>query len=506
MPLAEFENFYRKYLKLDSNDFSAFMEAAKSRLPSTLRITPSPHSLRIREKLATFPFLKKVPFLTDVYTFDLKGGHPREFTDFIVAQTDIGNIQRQEVVSLLPHLFLQVEGSHYVLETCAAPGSKTKNILESITDGLLISNEKSAPRVNVLVSESMKKAVPGFIIANMDACHFPNLSIKFDRICCDVPCSSDGTCRKNPAILPKWNIKDSIGLSSVQHRILRRSLDGLKEGGRLVYSTCSMNPIEDEWVVQKAMEGREEFELVDDFEFVQFGDEDETKVRVRRGLSEFDYEGFEYSNEEMRKCFRVLPQDQETGGFFVAVIRRKGVSGLTSPEEKSAAASSASKPAGKSYKPRPTVFVEADEVTKEKISAKYAISAGNLRFVSFNSNFKKIFAISELCHAVLSENPKLKAAYAGISALAASDLEKGSLRAKAAFLAAAGVACDVELTVDEFKLFLADRDVPLEALSSRPSGLFTCSVDGLKFCGFAGGRNAFLYIDENHRKAYRQLY
>lgn len=237
MPIQEFVEFYQKHLNLDPADFQMFVDSVQSPLSSAFRITPTQHSSQIKNRLEKYNFLTKVQFLENVYTFDLKArknqennGEHSEFTEFLVAQTNIGNIQRQEIVSFLPHKFLQLEGSHHVLETCASPGSKTKNLLENIKDGVLISNEKSSSRVNILVSESMKKATPNFIITQMDAAHFPTLSFKFDRICCDVPCSSDGTCRKNPAIMPKWSVNDGIGLSSSQLRILKRSLELLKGG------------------------------------------------------------------------------------------------------------------------------------------------------------------------------------------------------------------------------------------------------------------------------------
>jgi 16S rRNA C967 or C1407 C5-methylase (RsmB/RsmF family) len=77
--------------------------------------------------------------------------------------------------------------------------------------------------------------------------------LEYDRVLCDVPCSGDGTLRKNPAIWKKWNPGQSLSLHKLQLRILVRGLELLKDGGRLVYSTCSFNPIEDEAVVSAAI-------------------------------------------------------------------------------------------------------------------------------------------------------------------------------------------------------------------------------------------------------------
>ena len=76
----------------------------------------------------------------------------------------------------------------------------------------------------------------------------------FDRIVCDVPCSSDAAIRKIPQKWEKWSTQDGASLHVLQARILFKGLQLLKVGGRLSYSTCSLNPIEDEAVVSEILE------------------------------------------------------------------------------------------------------------------------------------------------------------------------------------------------------------------------------------------------------------
>ena len=73
--------------------------------------------------------------------------------------------------------------------------------------------------------------------------------LEYDRILADVPCSGDGTLRKNPDVWITWKYKNTIALHSMQVRIAQRGLEMLKVGGKMVYSTCSMSPVEDEAVV-----------------------------------------------------------------------------------------------------------------------------------------------------------------------------------------------------------------------------------------------------------------
>lgn len=166
-----------------------------------------------------------------------------------------------------------------MLDCCAAPGSKTVQLLEAlhakaptstapaapIPSGFLIANDSDAKRCHMLVHQSLNRiGSPNCMITNLDASAIPAIKIPnpqngqtknlyFDRILCDVPCSGDGTTRKNPGVWKTWKPADGLGLHSLQLRILSRAIQMLKPGGRLCYSTCSYNPIENEAVVSAAL-------------------------------------------------------------------------------------------------------------------------------------------------------------------------------------------------------------------------------------------------------------
>lgn len=91
----------------------------------------------------------------------------------------------------------------------------------------------------------------------MPAFHIDGKRMKFDRVLCDVPCSGDGTLRKNPDIWLKWNQGHALNLHGIQYRIARRGAELLDVGGRLVYSTCSLNPIENEAVLHRLIKDAE---------------------------------------------------------------------------------------------------------------------------------------------------------------------------------------------------------------------------------------------------------
>ncbi|KAF9609560.1 hypothetical protein IFM89_016996 [Coptis chinensis] len=206
-----------------------------------------------------------------------------KFHEFLKQANEIGNITRQEAVSMVPPIFLDVRPDHFILDMCAAPGSKTFQLLEMIhqsTDsgllpaGMVIANDVDVQRCNLLIHQTKRMCSANLIVTNHEAQHFPSCHVKqkyleklgmgnvedegltqllFDRVLCDVPCSGDGTLRKAPDLWRKWNAGLGNGVHRLQVQIAMRGIALLKVGGRMVYSTCSMNPVENEAVVAEVL-------------------------------------------------------------------------------------------------------------------------------------------------------------------------------------------------------------------------------------------------------------
>ncbi|KAH0800936.1 NOL1/NOP2/sun family protein [Histomonas meleagridis] len=265
-----------------------------------------------------------------------------EFNKWLQDQTSIGNCHRQEFVSMIPPHFLDVGPDDSVLDMCAAPGSKTGQILEMLNNGFIIANDNNARRCHDLVHQLQRIDTANALVTCQNA-EIIDLgdNTKFDRVLCDVPCTGDGTCRKNPAAAAKWEPKGGIQLHSLQRNILLRGLELLKVGGICVYSTCSMNPIEDEAVVGSVisqLKGAVEIVNVSDKftelkrhcglknwpvfdnEMKKFESFQEVPTELKETLLEtmFPIEG----NESVENCMRFYPQDDDSGAFFVAVIRK----------------------------------------------------------------------------------------------------------------------------------------------------------------------------------------
>lgn len=291
----------------------------------------------------------------------------KRFHQYMVSETEMGNISRQEAVSMIPVLFLDVKSHHYVLDSCASPGSKTTQILEelhadakgNLPKGLVVANDVNYKRAAMLVHQTQRISSPALIVTNHEAQHFPNLTVEktdgsgvekllFDRILCDVPCSGDGTLRKNIDVWQSWSVMNGNSLHRTQLQILLRSIQLLKVGGRIVYSTCSLNPVENEAVVGEAIRRLQgclrlinsdlalpdlkrrpglcqwtvhgkNGELFASYE--QATNSSEFSKTYRRSLAPSLFCS-EEPNCELKKCMRFYPQDQNTGAFFVAVLEK----------------------------------------------------------------------------------------------------------------------------------------------------------------------------------------
>jgi multisite-specific tRNA:(cytosine-C5)-methyltransferase len=391
---ATFEEYYKTQGIVPEAEWDQFLGALKTELPTTFRVTGS------RAHADTINNLIKDVYVPTMQEVELEGvryeppkpivWYPgqiaweisapkrvvrknewfKKFQKFLVGETDVGNLSRQEAVSMIPPLLMDVEPHHRCLDMCAAPGSKTAQIIEALnpyhteSTGLLIANDADYKRTHMLVHQTGRMPSKGLLVTNCDASMFPNISLgnnetlKFDRILADVPCSGDGTMRKNMEIWKKWMPSDGNSLHIIQLRILHRAMNMLKPGGRLVYSTCSFNPSENEAVVAAALNAHPgEFSIVDvsdklpglkrrpgitswkvgtnGLEGTIYHESYETYMATREGLTDEEKRqkkelastlwAPENAGElNLERALRLLPHDQNTGGFFVCVLEKAG--------------------------------------------------------------------------------------------------------------------------------------------------------------------------------------
>jgi NOL1/NOP2/sun family putative RNA methylase len=221
-----------------------------------------------------------------------------------------GWVYGQEEVSAVPALALDPEPGERVFDPCAAPGSKTTQVAALMDDrGLLVANDNDLGRLSALRANAERCGVTNVAVTRRDARNFslsPFGGERFDRALVDVPCSCEGTVRKNPDALDSWSLDHVEAIAGVQKAILGRAIDVTRAGGTVVYATCTFAPEENEAVLDHALQ-------VHDCDVVDF----ELAVECAPGVTEWHGESYA---QAVRRAKRVYPHHNDTGGFFCAKL------------------------------------------------------------------------------------------------------------------------------------------------------------------------------------------
>ncbi|MFB6171884.1 MAG: RsmB/NOP family class I SAM-dependent RNA methyltransferase [Haloarculaceae archaeon] len=225
-----------------------------------------------------------------------------------------GWLYGQEEVSAVPAVVLDPAPGERVFDPCAAPGSKTTHLAARMADaGTLVANDANLGRLSALRSNAERCGVTNVVVTHGDAANFslkPFDGARFDRALVDVPCSCEGTVRKNPPVLSEWSLDHVEGVAGIQKSILRRAIEVTRPGGTVVYSTCTFAPEENEAVLDHAL--RET-----DVEAVPF----DLDLETRPGVTEWAGETYAPAVEHAK---RIYPHLNDTGGFFCAKLEVAG--------------------------------------------------------------------------------------------------------------------------------------------------------------------------------------
>lgn len=185
-----------------------------------------------------------------------------------------------------------------VIDVCAAPGGKTFTIAENMkNNGTVISCDIYSQRTDLIKSGAQRLGLDCVKTAVNDASVFNESFPKADRVLCDVPCSGLGIITKKPEIKYK-KLDDTKSLLPIQKEILNTSSKYVKSGGKLVYSTCSVNPNENRKICDAFLKENPDFISV------------KALPRIERTVEEGDY-------------LTLFPHKNNCDGFFVAVFVRK---------------------------------------------------------------------------------------------------------------------------------------------------------------------------------------
>ena len=321
------------------------------RLPETVRVNPMSEEKDWVESWLSGIGANRIPWFSGPGSawempFE-RGSAEEEVKSLMSALHETGRITRQEAVSMLPVLALDPTPGQIILDLCASPGSKTTQICEHLGDsGAVVANEVISGRVNTLVTNVQRHASRTVLVVQHDGRHIPRVpGSGFDGVLVDVPCTGSGTTRKNPDVWGKWRPSSGRSLHSLQYDLLTRAIELTKPGGRVVYSTCSLDPIENEAVVARVLAGGK-------VRVVPRGDSlsgvpsnpGMTNWPLLNDKGELDNESKseEYLiptkdmavSSQLNDCLRVWNDEIGGGGFFLAVLERileDDVSGVINP-------------------------------------------------------------------------------------------------------------------------------------------------------------------------------
>ncbi len=321
------------------------------RLPETVRVNPMSEEKDWVESWLSGIGANRIPWFSGPGSawempFE-RGSAEEEVKSLMAALHETGRITRQEAVSMLPVLALDPTPGQIILDLCASPGSKTTQICEHLGDsGAVIANEVISGRVNTLVTNVHRHASRAVLVVQHDGRHMPRVpGSGFDGVLVDVPCTGSGTTRKNPDVWGKWRPSSGRSLHSLQYDLLSRAIELTKPGGRVVYSTCSLDPIENEAVVARVVAGGK-------VRVVPCGDSlsgvpskpgmANWPLLNDRGELDTESESEEYLlptedkavSSQLNDCLRVWNDEIGGGGFFLAVLERimeEDVSGSIGP-------------------------------------------------------------------------------------------------------------------------------------------------------------------------------
>lgn len=298
--------FIRRYEQIIP-DFAEFLAAMQAPLLRTARV-----NLLKAEPEQVFALLadlspRPLPWYSHGFTVEQGEKLGRRIEHFI------GLIYVQEAASMVPPLILAPEPGERVLDLAAAPGSKTTQMAGMMRNtGLLIANDSSPVRVRALIGNVDRAGCLNTVICRQDGSVLGRaLSNSCDRVLVDAPCSSEGTIRKSAQALDSWSPKQFEGFARAQRRLLAAGFAALRPGGLLVYSTCTIAPEENEGVVAWLLDHQPAAELLDI---------DLPGLVMRPGVSA--WLGVDYP-PAVQRCRRILPQDNDTEPFFLALIRKR---------------------------------------------------------------------------------------------------------------------------------------------------------------------------------------
>jgi len=308
--IFHYEEYFVKYENLIPH-YEEFLSSLKTPMPQYFRI----NTLKVfkkedqeyllntlKEKGVVFEEVKEIPYFYRVLNNEeISLGNLEEYS--------LGLIHSMTLSSSLPVIALDPKPGDLILDMCAAPGGKT-GLMAMVTEdkAIIVANDKRIDRLTALVANIKRLGITCAITTRYRGEQFP-FGIPFNKILVDAPCTGEGRYRiglEGEILYQKGTGK--ANLPSIQKGLLIRAFDLIQPGGIIVYSTCTINPKENEEIVDYLLRKRQA-EILDW----------ESPLPFHPGLTE--WEGKPY-HPSLKLTKRYYTHEIQAVGFFVAKIRR----------------------------------------------------------------------------------------------------------------------------------------------------------------------------------------
>lgn len=296
--------FLEKMQNILGDEYDAFIKTYEENRKAALRINTLKGN---GEKLFSVlgEKLSPVPWTSDGYFYPdtmQPGKNPLH---------EAGAYYIQEPSAMLPAELLKAQPGECILDLCAAPGGKTTKIAADMKgEGLLVANEIHPKRAAILSSNVERMGIKNAVVTNESSDRllkkFPEF---FDRILVDAPCSGEGMFRKDEEARAQWNEENVIKCAVRQKEILDNAAAMLRPGGKLVYSTCTFSPEENEKMIVDFLNDHSEFSV----------EKIDTPPCISNGRPELAG-----NDERAAFTFRIWPHLTEGEGHFAAVLKKDG--------------------------------------------------------------------------------------------------------------------------------------------------------------------------------------
>ena len=268
---------------------------------NTLKINKDTLKNRLESKGFKLESIDWIPYGFKIRNAPLNLGSTHEYLQ--------GFYYMQSVAPMLPAFILDPKPSEIVIDMCAAPGGKATHLAQIMNnEGNLILIERNRNRIPALEINLRRMGVSNSIIINDDAVNLSKMNLKADKILLDAPCTGEGLIRQDSSRKRSKTMKDIDKLSAIQRKLLKTGLNSLNPGGKLLYSTCSIAPEENELVIDDVLKDNSDFAIV--------------KIPINYGIDGMVEVYNKTLREDIKFSQRLYPHLHNTIGFFISLIEK----------------------------------------------------------------------------------------------------------------------------------------------------------------------------------------